>query len=365
MSGLAIKAREVCRWDAVALGEVMLRFDPGASRIATARSFEVWEGGGEYNVVRGLARCFGLRTGIVTALADNPLGRLVEGLIGQGGVGQAQLNWVAHDGVGRSVRNGLNFVERGYGVRPPLGLSDRGHTAVSQLKPGEIDWERIFASEGVRWFHCGGVFAGLSESTSAVAREAMLAARAHGTVISYDLNYRPSLWQALGGPERAAQVNRELVSLADVLLGVGGDPRQALGQELPHVEQGSGLDPGAHRALLAAIMDRHPNLQLVATAIRQVHSASLNDWGAVAHSKTGFVVGPRLDRLEIFDRIGGGDSFASGLIYGLLNNQELQLALSYGVAHGALAMTTPGDSSMATLAEVQRLVRGEASHVAR
>jgi 2-dehydro-3-deoxygluconokinase len=365
VSGLAVKARDVCRWDAVALGEVMLRFDPGSSRIATARSFQVFEGGGEYNVVRGLAHCFGMRTGIVTALADNPLGRLVEDLIGQGAVGQAQLNWVAYDGVGRSVRNGLNFVERGYGVRPALGLSDRGHTAVSQLEPGDIDWERIFGSEGARWFHCGGVFAGLSESTAAVAREAMAVARAHGTVISYDLNYRPSLWQALGGAQRAAEVNRELVAQADVLLGVGGDPRQALGQDLPHVDPGAGLDVQAHRPVLAAIMDRHRNLQLVATAIRHVHSASLNDWGAVAHSKTGFVVGPRLDRLEIFDRIGGGDSFASGLIYGLLNDQDLEQALRYGVAHGALAMSTPGDSSMATLTEVQRLVRGDGPHVAR
>lgn len=365
MSGLRIKPRDVCRWDAVALGEVMLRLDPGASRIATARSFQVWEGGGEYNVVRGLAHCFGMRTGIVTALADNPLGRLVEDLIGQGGVGQAQLNWLPYDGVGRSVRNGLNFVERGYGVRPALGCSDRGHTAVSQLEPGDIDWERIFGAEGARWFHCGGVFAGLSQSTAAVAREAMATARRHGTVISYDLNYRPSLWHALGGAERAAEVNCELVGQADVLLGVGGDPRQALGQELPHADPGAGLDPEAHRPVLAAIMDRHRNLQLIASAIRHVRSATLNDWGAVAHSGHAFVVGPRLDRLEVFDRVGGGDSFASGLICGLLEDRSVEEALGYGVAHGALAMTTPGDTSMATRAEVERLVRGEGPHVAR
>jgi 2-dehydro-3-deoxygluconokinase len=365
MSGLQLKPRDACRWDAVALGEVMLRFDPGASRIATTRTFEVWEGGGEYNVIRGLAHCFRMRAAIVTALADNPLGRLVEDLIRQGGVEQAQLNWAAYDGVGRSVRNGLNFVERGYGVRPALGCSDRGHTAVSQLRAGDIDWDRIFGKEGARWFHCGGVFAGLSDSTAAIAHEAMAAARRHGTIVSYDLNYRPSLWQELGGAPRAAEVNRDLVSEADVLLGVGGDPRQALGQDLAYADHSADFVPDVYRDVLACVMERHPNLQLIATSVRRVRSASLNDWGAVAQSKAKFVVGPRLDHLEVLDRVGGGDSFASGFIYALLDGRGVEEALSYGVAHGALAMTTPGDTSMATAAEVERLVSGEAAHVAR
>jgi 2-dehydro-3-deoxygluconokinase len=233
---LDVRPSEECRWDLVALGEVMLRLDPGDMRVATTRQFRVFEGGGEYNVARGLARCFGLRTGLVSALADNPVGRLVEDLIRQGGVEQAQLNWVPYDGIGRVVRNGLNFTERGFGVRAALGCSDRGHTAVSQLRPGDIDWNRIFGELGARWFHCGGVFAALSESTAEVAREAMEAAHRHGTIVSYDLNYRPSLWEAVGGRARAAEVNRELVEHVDVLHGKEEEQTAGLGYELDGVD---------------------------------------------------------------------------------------------------------------------------------
>ena len=206
MSVLGLRAADSCRWDLVALGEVMLRLDPGDTRIATTRSFRAWEGGGEYNVARGLKRCFGQRTAIVTALVDNPVGRLIEDLMYQGGVDRAQLNWVAYDGIGRAVRNGLNFTERGFGVRPPLGCSDRGHSAASQMRPGQVDWEQIFGEQGARWFHCGGIFAGLSETTAELALEAMRIARRHGTIVSYDLNYRPSLWNSRGGPLVAARV---------------------------------------------------------------------------------------------------------------------------------------------------------------
>jgi len=205
---LQIKPEENCRWDLVSLGEVMLRLDPGDRRVWTARTFEVSEGGGEYNVARGLKRCFGLNTAIITALADNPVGHLVEDLIYQGGVDQQFVRWVPYDGVGRAVRNGLNFTERGFGVRPALGCSDRGHTAASQLKVGDIDWDEVFGKHGARWFHTGGIFCALSESTPAVAKQAMEAARKHGTVISYDLNYRESLWKAIGGKKRAQEVNR-------------------------------------------------------------------------------------------------------------------------------------------------------------
>src|SRR6267142_833623 len=204
---LNIKPKDKCRWDLLSLGEVMLRLDPGEGRIHTTRNFQVWEGGGEYNVARGLRRCFGMETSIVTALAENPVGRLVQDLIYQGGVDQSHVKWVDFDGVGRSVRNGLNFTERGFGVRAALGCSDRGHTAVSQLKAGDIDWEQIFGVEGARWFHTGGIFCALSETTPQVAREAMETARDAGTIISYDLNYRPSLWQAIGGQARAREVN--------------------------------------------------------------------------------------------------------------------------------------------------------------
>src|SRR6478672_5478148 len=199
MAKLNIKPKSNCMWDLVSLDEVMLRLDPGDERISTTRHFRAWEGGGEYNVARGLKRCFGMDTAIVTALADNPVGRLVEDLMLQGGVNLQHLRWVRYDGVGRSVRNGLNFTERGFGVRAAVGCSDRGHTAVSQLKPGEIDWEELFAREGARWFHTGGIFCALSETTPSVAKEAMEAAKRNGTIISYDLNYRASLWKAFGG----------------------------------------------------------------------------------------------------------------------------------------------------------------------
>ncbi len=307
-----------------------------------------------------------MRTGIVTALADNPIGRLVEDLIRQGGVEQAQLNWVPYDGMGRTVRNGLNFTERGFGVRAALGCSDRGHTAVSQLQPGDIDWERIFGREGARWLHCGGVFAALSPSTAEVALEAMESAHRHGTIVSYDLNYRPSLWKASGGTDRAAEVNRRLVEDVDVLLGNEEHLSAGLGYELEGVDENLlALEPDAYQPLLEQVMDLTPALSIVATTLRQVRTASINDWSAVCHTRTGFHRGPGMDSVEILDRVGGGDSFASGFFYGLLTGEDIETALAYGVAHGALAMTTPGDTSMATLPEVQRLVGGGSARVVR
>lgn len=366
MNELRVREESACRWQLVSLGEVMLRLDPGDARICTTRSFRVWEGGGEYNVARGLRRCFGLRTGIVTALVDNPVGRLVEDLILQGGVEQAQLNWVPDDGVGHAARNGLNFTERGFGVRAALGCSDRGHTAISQLRPGEVDWARIFGQLGARWFHCGGIFAALSERAAQVAAEAMQAARAHGTIVSYDLNFRPSLWKAHGGSARASAVNRSLVEHADVLFGNEEDFSAALGYELSadHRRLDS-LDPSEYERLLSGVLDDYPHIGLVASTLREVRSASVNGWTAVCHSRERFHVGPKFDALEIFDRVGGGDSFASGLIYGLLTGCDLDTALAYGVAHGALAMTTPGDASMASLADVQRLAAGGLARVTR
>src|ERR1700674_1897119 len=219
MTKLKIKPKEKCKWDLVSLGEVMLRLDPGDMRVSTAREFRAWEGGGEYNVARGLKRCFDMDTAIVTALTDNAVGRLIEDLMLQGGVNLEHLRWPPFDGVGRKARNGLNFTERGFGVRAALGCSDRGHTAVSQLKPGDVDWEKIFSQEGARWFHTGGIFCALSETTPQVALEAMAAARRHGTIISYDLNYRDSLWKAIGGKQRALEVNSELAPLVNVMLG--------------------------------------------------------------------------------------------------------------------------------------------------
>jgi 2-dehydro-3-deoxygluconokinase len=366
VSVLGLRAADSCRWDLVALGEVMLRLDPGDTRIATTRSFRVWEGGGEYNVARGLKRCFGQRTAIVTALADNPVGRLIEDLMYQGGVDRAQLNWVPYDGIGHAARNGLNFTERGFGVRPPLGCSDRGHSAASQMRPGEVDWEQIFGGQGARWFHCGGIFAGLSETTAELALEAMQIARHHGTVVSYDLNYRPSLWKSRGGPLVAAEVNQQLVDLVDVLLGNEEDFCIGLGYELEGTDSELlALDPHAYAMMLQMVLDRNPGLSIVATTLRGARTATINDWGAVCRTRSGVHFGPSIEALEIFDRVGGGDSFASGFFYGLLTDAKVDRALAYGVAHGALAMTTPGDNSMATIADVERLMGGGAARVLR
>jgi 2-dehydro-3-deoxygluconokinase len=355
------------RFDCVSLGEVMLRLDPGEGRIRTSRQFRVWEGGGEYNVARGLSRVFGLRTCIVTALADNEVGRLVEELILTGGVDTSFIRWVDYDGVGRAARNGVNFTERGFGVRGALGVSDRGHTAVSQLAPGDVDWDRLFGALGVRWFHTGGIFAGLSELAAETALVAVQAAKRHGTVVSYDLNYRPSLWKSTGGKPRAQQVNRAIAPYVDVILGNEEDFTSALGFAVDGVDAGlSRLEVDDFAAMIGNVVAEFPNLSVVATTLRVVHSATVNDWGAVAWSaETGLVRAEHRPRLEILDRVGGGDSFASGLIYGLLVGESLQTAIDYGAAHGALAMTTPGDTSMVAKNDVIRLARGGGARVER
>jgi 2-dehydro-3-deoxygluconokinase len=365
MAELTLRARESCRWDCVALGEVMLRLDPGDFRVHTARNFQVWEGGGEYNVARGLKRCFGLQTAIVTALADNPVGRLVEDLMYQGGVEQ-RVMWAKYDGVGRTVRNGLNFTERGFGVRAALGCSDRGHTAVSQLQPGDIDFDEIFGRLGARWFHTGGIFCALSETTPLVAEAAMKAARAHGTVISYDLNYRDSLWKSIGGQAKAREVNLRLAPHVDVMLGNEEDFSAALGFEVEGVDEHlSDLDPANFKKMIERVVGAYPNLKVVATTLRNATTASRNDWGAVAWADGVFYQAQTRKGLEILDRVGGGDSFASGLVYGLLKGKGPHYAVECGAAHGALAMTTPGDTSMATLAEIERVMGGGTARVAR
>jgi 2-dehydro-3-deoxygluconokinase len=357
-----IRPAAECRWDLVSLGEVMLRFDPGDRRIWTTRSFEVWEGGGEYNVARALRRCFGMRTAVVTAFADNPVGRLLEDLIYQGGVDQSHVRWVPYDGAGRAVRNGLNFTERGFGVRAGVGCADRGNTAASQLKPGDVPWGTIVNDEGARWLHTGGVFAALSPSTALTAEEAMKAARASGTIVSYDLNYRPSLWAS--GDART--VNSGLAALADVLVGNEEDYTAALGFAVTGADADySRIEPRAYDDMLGEVLARYPNLKFAAVTLRRASSATRNDWGAICRGAEGSWHATPRAGLEIYDRVGGGDSFASGLIYGLLNGADPQRAVELGAAHGALAMTTPGDTSMATLAEVERVARGSTARIAR
>lgn len=354
-------------YDIVSLGEVMLRLDPGDARVHTARTFMAWEGGGEYNVARGLHRCFRKRSAIVTALVDNGVGRLIEDFVYQGGVDTSLIKWVEDDGIGRQSRNGLNFTERGFGVRGAVGVSDRGHTAASQLKVGDIDWEHVFGELGARWFHTGGIYAALSESTADVVLEAVQAARRHGTVVSYDLNYRPSLWRSIGGIQRAQEVNRAIAPYIDVMIGNEEDFTACLGLEIEGVDDAlTSLEVDSFHRMIENATEQFPNFKAVGTTMRSVRSASRNDWGAVAWSKDdGLVESIHRPDMEIFDRVGGGDSFASGLIYGLLEGEPIAKAVEYGAAHGALAMTTPGDTSMATREEVLRLAQGGSARVRR
>ena len=360
------KRPDECRFDALSLGEVMLRLDPGDGRIHTARAFTAWEGGGEYNVARGLRRCFGLRTSVVTAFADNPVGRLVEDFILQGGVDTSLVKWVPYEGLGRSVRNGINFTERGFGIRGAKGCSDRGNTAVSQLKAGDVDWDHIFGTLGVRHFHTGGIFAALSDTTPGVVVEALKAAKRHGTVTSYDLNYRPSLWKSIGGQARACEVNREIAQYVDVMIGNEEDFTAALGFQVEGTDSSlKSLPVDSFKKMISQVVEKYPNFKVVATTLRTVRTATVNDWGAIAWSDGKFAQAIQRDGLEIYDRVGGGDSFASGLVYGLMAYNDLEAAVNCGAAHGALAMTTPGDTSMATLQEVEKLMQGGSSRVDR
>ncbi|GAB3137240.1 sugar kinase [Micromonospora sonneratiae] len=367
MPPLDVRPADTCRYDLVSLGEVMLRLDPGEGRVRTARSFRVWEGGGEYNVARGLRRCFGMRTAIVTAFADNEVGRLLEDLVLQGGVDTSYISWLPYDGVGRTVRNGLNFTERGFGVRRAVGTSDRGHSAASQLRADDVDWDDLFGRRGVRWLHTGGIYAALSPTAAQTIEAAMVAARRHGTVISYDLNYRPSLWQAVGGKSRAQEVNRKLARYVDVMIGNEEDFSAALGFDVPGTEEDfSRLEVANFRRMIEAVTSEYPNFRVVATTLRTVRTATVNDWGALAWSAgTGFVEATHRPGLEILDRVGGGDSFASGLIYGLQERGDLAVAVEYGAAHGALAMTTPGDTSMVSRRDVEALMAGAGARVQR
>ncbi len=363
---LQLRDKSKCRYDLIALGEIMLRLDPGASRIRCAREFKVWEGGGEYNVARGLRRCFGLQTAVCTAFADNDVGRLLEDFILQGGVDTAFIKWVPFDGVGRTVRNGLNFTERGFGVRGAVGIPDRGLTAASQLKAGDFDWDTILGRQGARWLHTGGIFAALSDTTPQLAIEAVKKASQHGTIVSYDLNYRPSLWKSIGGQRRAQEVNKEIAKHVDVMIGNEEDFTACLGLEVAGADEHLlHLDVSAFKRMIEAAVKAYPNFKVVATTLRAAKTATRNDWGAVCWMDGKFHESRKYPDLEIFDRVGGGDSFASGLIYGLMATGDPQQAVDYGAAHGALAMTTPGDTSMASRSEVEKLMKGGGARVQR
>ena len=336
--GLALRPASECRFDVVVLGEVMLRLDPGEDRVRTARTFRVSEGGGEYNVGRALRRCFGRSVALVTALGDNDVALLLEDLLLQGGLNLDHMVDKHSDDVGRANRTPLNFTERGFGMRGARGVYDRAHSAARSLRPDDVDWNHLFGNLGARWLHTGGIFAGLSETTLETTRTAMASARRHGTVVSYDINYRPSLWAARGGPEAADRLTAELISSVDVLLGMDHtDFSENVGQ----------------------LAQTHPAPDVLAAAVRVVHSASLNDWGGIAWSRPdGIVTGTLHERLEVLDRVGGGDGFAAGMIHGLLSGEPLADCLELGIALGALTMTTAGDTSSVDEAEVRRLATG-------
>ncbi len=353
------------RYDLLSLGEVLLRLDPGEGRVRTSRQFTVWEGGGEYNVARGARRCFGLRTGILTAFADNEIGRLLEDLILQGGVDASWIKWVPYDGMGKRVRNPINFTERGFGVRGAKGSVDRGWSAASQLKPGDFDFDHLFGTLGCRWLHTGGIFAGLSESTAELTIQACEAAKRHGVTVSYDLNYRPSLWQERGGFPAAQALNRRLAPFVDVMIGVLCDEPPSAAPVPIGSEDLFAAEDAALRPLIERLTAEFPNLQTIAATLRRVHTASINDWGALCWHQGRYYRSRNYPRFDILDRIGAGDSFVAGLVHGLLVEKDPQKAIDLGAAHGALAMTTPGDTSMATLPEVEKLASGGDAKVQR
>lgn len=363
---LNLKSREECKYDAVSIGEVMLRLDPGEGRIRTAREFKVWEGGGEYNVVRGLRRCFKMNTGVITAFADNEVGMLMEDLILQGGVDTSLIKWMKTDGIGRVCRNGLNFTERGFGIRGAVGCSDRANTAISKATPEDFDFEYIFGELGVRWLHTGGIYAALSEQSCETVIEAIKTAKKYGTIVSYDLNYRPSMWSAIGGLEKAQEVNEEIAKYVDVMIGNEEDFTACLGFEIEGNDAGlKSLNIDGYKKMIGEAAKVYPNFKVVATTLRTVKTATVNDWSALCWAGGEIYKAKQYDNLEILDRVGGGDSFASGLIYGLMTTQDAQTAVDYGAAHGALAMTTPGDTTMASKKEVEAIMGGAGARVAR
>ncbi|MCU0779908.1 MAG: sugar kinase [Akkermansiaceae bacterium] len=363
---LTIKPASACAFDQVSLGEIMLRLDPGEGRIRTARSFAAWEGGGEYNTSRGLRKCFGYRTAVCTALVDNEIGHLIEDFIMQGGVATDFIQWRADDGIGRTVRNGLNFTERGFGIRGAVGNPDRGNTAASQLKPGDFDFDHLFGKLGARWFHTGGIFAALSETTAALTIEAVQAAKRHGTIVSYDLNYRPSLWKTIGGLAKAREVNREIARHVDVMIGNEEDFTASLGFEVEGADDHlSTIETDAFKRMIETAVKEFPNFRVAATTLRRVITATRNDWSAILWHDGEFHASRAYPDLEILDRVGGGDSFASGLQFGFMEFNDPLKAVEYGAAHGALASTTPGDTSMATRKEVEKQIAGGGARVVR
>jgi 2-dehydro-3-deoxygluconokinase len=362
MSALNVRGKDGTELDFLALGALVHRLDPGIIPFRKACHFDVHVSGGEYNVAANLADCFGLRTGVATAMVNYGVGELVQTKVREKGV-RPIYKWFEHDGV-RGPNIATVYSDRGQGVRPPVVFYNRSNEAGALLKPGDFDWKGLFSS-GVRWFHSGGIFASLSETTSELILEGMATAKAAGAINSFDLNYRAKLWASVGGPKRAEAVLNKIVSQVDALVGNEEDLQKGLGIAGPEVESHhSKLDPDTFFALIDRVVQKHPNVKLVATTLREVHSTNRHDWAAVLWLEGQRYVSPTIP-LDVLDRIGGGDGFAAGLFYGLLAGRPPEEALRLGWAHGALLTTFPGDVTMANLAEVEALAKGGSARVQR
>ena len=362
---LNIKSAADCEFDVLSLGECMVRLSPlGHGRIEFARLMDIWVGGGEYNATYALAR-YGLRTGWIGALVDNPIAKIILNHARAVGMDTSHVVMMPYDGIGREARVGLNFTEVGVGPRASVTMYDRGHSATSKMKPGDVDWDTVFKKRGARWIHTGGIFTCLSESTREVAAEALKAAHDAGTIVSYDLNFRSKLWSS----EEAIATTRPLVPYIDCLIGNEEDFQQVLGFEV----EGADLDGGkelpidAYKKMVRNVAKAYPNLKVIGTTLREVISASENNWSAILYwaETDEFFQGPQFDRLVIEDRVGGGDGFASGFTFGFLNGMDPQQCVNYGTCHGALLQTTRGDTSELTLSELEKVVGGGGARIVR
>ena len=359
---LKIKSAKETEFDLLALGECMIRLSPpGHQRIELAPVFEAYAGGGEYNVAYALAR-YGMRTAWISRLVDNPLGAFIKNHAQASGMNVSEVIWVPYDGVGRADRIGLNFTEVGIGVRPSVTLYDRGHSAVSHMKPGEVDWKRIFNQRRVRWFHNGGIFTALSDSCADVVEEAMQAAHEAGTIVSYDLNFRSKLWSS----KRAIEITKKLVPYIDVLIGNEEDFQKVLGFEVEGTDESLKTLPiEGYKKMVEKVVKVYPQIHAVGTTLREVVSGLVNNWSAIMYYDGQFYASRRYDHLEIEDRVGGGDGFCSGIVYGLLHDMAPQECVEMGAAHGALLQSTRGDTSMVTMEEIKHVMGGGSARIKR